>query len=211
MRKSENIQPKNKTVAVIGDGECEFWYFQMLKRNERSLSVNLEPKIPKKLPFEKQFIRVKETSKDFDKVFWIVDFDVLNKENRESSKGKTSPIQAFKEYVNTLKKSYHNVKVIVNNPCLEFWFLLHFEPTGKYYTNCESAEKQLSIHLPDYEKTQKYFTKENNDIYKKLKPHLSLAMNNAKKLGIFDFENLFAAKSEMYFFFDEHDNNQESK
>lgn len=207
MRKSRNIQPKNKTVAVIDDGECEFWYFQMLKRNERSLSVNLEPKIPKKLPFEELFTRVKETSKDYDKVFWIVDFDVLNKENRESSKGKKPPIQAFREYVNTLKKSYHNVKVIVNNPCFEFWFLLHFEPTGKYYPDCESAKKQLLRYLPDYEKTQKYFTKENNDIYQKLKPRLTFAISNAKKLGIFDFEDHFTTKSEMYFFFDEHSNN----
>jgi RloB-like protein len=203
MRKSRNIQPKNKTVAVIGDGECEFWYFQMLKRHESTLTITLDPKIPKKLSFEKQFTRVKETSKDYDKVFWIVDFDVLNKENRESSKGKKSPIQAFREYCNVLKKSYHNVKVIVNNPCLEFWFLLHFEPTGKYYTDFESAEKQLLRYLPDYEKTQKYFTKENNDIYQKLKPKLHIAIINSKKLGIFDFENLFAAKSEMYLFFDE--------
>jgi hypothetical protein len=43
--KKYHLPPKT-TYAIIVDGETEIWYFQMLKRNEPSLLVNIEPKIP---------------------------------------------------------------------------------------------------------------------------------------------------------------------
>jgi hypothetical protein len=47
----------------------------------------------------------------------------------------------------------------------------------------------MKKHLPDYEKTQKYYTKQNDDIYKKLKPNLNIAIDNSKKVNGFDFNN----------------------
>lgn len=49
MRVNKNMPGKSRQrFAIVVDGECEFWYIQMLKRNERSINVNLEPKIPQK-------------------------------------------------------------------------------------------------------------------------------------------------------------------
>ncbi|MBP9134766.1 MAG: RloB domain-containing protein [Saprospiraceae bacterium] len=62
--------------------------------------------------------------------------------------------ESFEEYRTDLTENYENVVVIVNNPCLEFWFLLHFEKTSKYFNTCSSAETQLKKYLPNYEKTQ---------------------------------------------------------
>jgi len=48
MRIPKKIIKSNPSYAVVVDGETEIWYLQMLKRNERSLNINLEPKLPQK-------------------------------------------------------------------------------------------------------------------------------------------------------------------
>lgn len=199
MRQIKNLSFKSKPAfAIIVDGECEFWYFQMLKRNERALRVDLKPEIPQKKKISEQFDKVIEYSKHYDRVFWIIDFDVISSESRVVKKGEKSALNEFKEYHKIIEAKYSNVTIIVNNPCLEFWFLLHFEQTGKYYDTCDSSSKQLKKYLPDYEKTQKYFTTQNNDIYLKLLKNKTTAIINAKKLGAFESENTSVALSEMF-------------
>jgi hypothetical protein len=101
-----------------------------------------------------------------------------------------------------LQCNYENVSVIVNNPCLEFWFLLHFEKTSKYFDTCALAEDQLRNHLNDYEKTQKYYTKQGNDIYLKLRPWLNDAIKNSISLGGFNEKEPYKAMCEMGDFFE---------
>lgn len=198
MRKNRAIPFSNKIkFAIIVDGDCESWYFQMLRRNEKGINVDLKPEIPQKKKLKEQFEKVIEQSKHYDKVFWIVDYDVINSEATLAKKGTETASQEFKKYVNLLEKEHKNVIVIINNPCLEFWILLHFEATGKYFDNCEGAFKQLKKHLPDYEKTSKYFTKQDSDIYLKLKPKLKTAIANAKKLKAFDLDNPKMAITQM--------------
>jgi hypothetical protein len=186
--------------AFVVDGDTEVWYLQMLKRNERTLTVNIEPKLPSKKSIPDQFEMVKSLAEDYTKVFWIIDYDVIIKETREAKKGVETPEQLFirlREVAIKIK----NVIVIVNNPCLEFWLLLHFEQTSRLFTPCNSAEKQLKKHLPDYEKTRQYFTKQNNDIYLKTKERISKAIDNSSKLNNFDKNNTVQAVCEMDLFF----------
>ena len=209
MRESKKRLHKSKpTFAVIGDGECEFWYFQMLKRNERSLQVTIKPDIPQKKKLKDLRDRVIEYSKDYDKVFWVVDLDVIVSESRLVAKGEESALQEFKKYVNEIEKKTKNVTIILNNPCLEFWLLLHFEATGKYFDNCNDVTKRLRKHLPNYEKTENYYTKQNDDIYLKLKSKLNIAIENADKsinsaikFLKFDLDSPKTAVSQMQFIF----------
>ena len=183
------------TFAFVVDGDTEVWYLQMFKRNERELNINIEPKLPSKKSIPEQFKMVKELATDYTKVFWVVDYDVIAKETREAKKGVETSEQLFIKLKEKAEK-LGNVIVIVNNPCIEFWFLLHFERTSKLFTDCNSAEKQLKKHLTDYEKTRKYFTKQDNDIYLKLKHKLSDAKVNSKNLK-FDKYNTNKAICEM--------------
>lgn len=203
MRKSKRIIIKTTpTYAIVVDGETEVWYLQMLKRNERNIRVSIKPEIPNKKSLEDQYNLVCDLStKEYTKVFWIIDLDTLVKEEREVSKGKKSPLKTLQEYRQNISNKYPNVIVIVNNPCIEFWFLLHFEKTSKYFKSCSSAEVQLKKHLGNYEKTQKYFTKQNDDIYLKLKPSLKIAINNAISLGSYDHDQASKAMCEMELLF----------
>lgn len=202
MRQSRKIKIKaNPNFAVVVDGDTEVWYFQMLKRNERKINVNIEPKIPQKKSLLEQFELVQFLSQDYTTVFWILDFDTVIKETKEAKKGKETPLQEFAKYRNHLQNKIENVVIIVNNPCLEFWILLHFEKTSKYFENCSSAEKQLKKYLKDYEKSKKYYTKQDNDIYLKLRPYISTAIKNAAFLGSFDEKNPISAMCEMELFY----------
>lgn len=133
MRKPRKVAPKtNSTFAVVVDGETEVWYLQMLKRNERGVRVNIKPEIPSKKSMEDQYKLVCDLSnREFTKIFWQIDLDTIIKEARDAPKGKKSPLKALEEYRKTLASNFPNVVIVVNNPCLEFWFLLHFEKTSK--------------------------------------------------------------------------------
>jgi hypothetical protein len=173
----------------------------MIKRNNKDLPVDLRPEIPQKKSLSEQYKKVLQLSDDYDQVFWVVDLDVITDETRKTKKGEKPAMDEFKEYTQKLN-GIENVTVIINNPCLEFWLLLHFEATGKFYDDCTSAGKQLVKYLPDYQKSQKHYTKEGNDIFLKLKPNLPKAIASAKKLKAFDFENTQIGHSGMPVFFE---------
>ena len=194
MRREKKIQTK-QSFAVVVDGETEYWYLQMLKHNEPNILFSITPKILQKKNIDQQYELVTELSEEeYDKVFWIVDLDVLLKEEREK-KNSTSSLRQFLNYYKSLSKQ-NKVVVIVNNPCLEYWFLLHFQKTNKVFTSCADAEKQVSQHLQGYEKTEKFFKKD-NDIYKQLKPYLQTAKKNATALGSFQVNQYKKAMCEM--------------
>lgn len=203
MRQSRKIRSQvTPTFAFVVDGETEIWYLQMLKRNERQLRLNIKPEIPNKKSIEEQFNLVVDLSRrEYLKVFWLLDLDTIIKESRETPKGKKTSLQAFIEFKKNIKRNYKNVIIIINNPCLEFWFLLHFEKTSKLYDTCAKAQTELKKHLKDYEKTQKYFTKQDNDIYIKLKPFLKTAISNSESLGKFDIYEQTKAICEMHLLF----------
>lgn len=177
----KRIKVRN-TIALLVEGKTEKWYFDMLKRNERQLSFTIKPELPQKKKLKDQFEKVVELSNHYDKVFWVVDFDVILKDNRES-KSKVKPIDEYLKYKNKLEKNHSNVICIINNPCIEYWFLLHYMFTDRSFSSCEGSTVLLKKYLPAYDKSEKYFTKENNDIYLKLKPYLNTAIENAQKLN----------------------------
>jgi hypothetical protein len=193
-----------QSYLFVVEGETEVCYFQMLKRNEKEIikNINLVPEIPTKKSIKEQYEIIIEKQKEgYDKIFWIVDFDKILENSKKTNKKNTPDIEKFKEYRTDLINK--NVIVVVNNPCLEFWFLLHFEYTSKLFNNCDHSQKELKKHLKDYEKTQKYYTKNDNDIYLKLKQHLNTAVKNSKKLGEFDPDNPHNSICEMYKVFNE--------
>ena len=79
--------------------------------------------------------------------------------------------------------------------------MLHFEKSSKYYNSCGAVEKYLKKYLNDYKKSKKYYTKQDNDIYLKLRPYLNIAIKNAKHLGSFKKQEPTNAMSELELFF----------
>lgn len=199
MRRKGTLRKSRPTFAFVVDGETEIWYLQLLKQNEANLRLSIKPEIPQKKKLEDQFKTVVDLAvMDYSKVFWIVDLDTYIKENRELKAGVVSPLIELEGYKSKLYEEHDNVIIIVNNPCLEFWFLLHFKKTSRYYRKCADVLPDLKKHLVGYKKTEVFFKKRGNDIYRKLKPYLRDAFNNATALEPFDIQNAERAMCEMH-------------
>lgn len=200
--------PIRKTYAFVGDGETEQWYLQMLKKNEKNLTVTIKPELPQKKSIEDQFAYVQELSEIHEKVFWIVDTDVVIRETRcfKGPKDKNPSAILKQKYQQIQSDSILQNKVIfiANTPCLEYWILLHVVQTTRYYDTCDKVIDEIKKHesLRDYAKTQKYY-QQANDIYRRLKPFLNTAKANAGRTGAFDPDNLEKGLSEMHKIFTE--------
>jgi hypothetical protein len=146
-----------KTFAIVVDGETEMWYLQMLHRNEKIKGISIQPELPSKKKLADQFNAVKSNAQIYDLSIWIIDLDVVIKENK---------IAELNKYL-TEAKSDNKIRIFVNTPCLEFWFLSHVKDSGKYYANGESLIKELTKcdPLKDYAKSEKYFIRDTPDIY----------------------------------------------
>lgn len=183
-----------KTFGIIVDGETELWYLQMLRRNEDIAGITIKPDLPQKKKLSDQFKEVKYNAKIYDLSIWIVDLDVVIREEAIDKLGKYLAEAG----------AIDNIHILINTPCLEFWFLLHVEDTGKYYADGRSIEKELAKYesLKDYSKSEKYFVNKRLDIYKRLKPYLNTGITNALKRGSFDPSNPKQGKAEIYKLFE---------
>ena len=206
MRKNKNFQQPKRSGSVISfvvDGKCEYWYLQKWKEYE-NLNINLKPKLPKTKDLKSQFDLAVELSEESEKVFWVIDFDTVLEETRKAAKGTKTALQEFQELYNECAKK-EKIVIIVNNPCLEYWFLLHFKQISKFYNAYEPhLKKDLQKFLSDYEKTEKYYKNQRLNIYERLKPNLQTAISNSEKLGEFDFNKIQEEGiAEMYKIFNE--------
>lgn len=192
--------PSRKTISIIVDGETEKWYFQLLKEYEKLKSFDIKPDLPKKRKLKEVYDQVVTDASNYYKVLWIIDLDVVIKESQKRKKGSKPISVVLSEYIEKLKKK-KNVEVLINTPCFEFWLLLHFRKTGKYFQDYDEVCNEFrNTILKGYEKTEKYYKSANN-IYKKIRPYRDTAITNAECLGDFDPLIPQQAKAEIYKFF----------
>ena len=191
----------NNTIAVIADGQTEQWYLECVKKHYRGGSlrgVSIAPKLPQKKQIDELLsLAWEKVTEGYKKVVLIVDFDEILSNDDE--------FERFKILVNTSEVWMKNVIVVVNNPCLEYWYLLHFEKTNRFYSGFNNEmRKALQKYLPNYDKGKKYHC-DIPDIYTRLggDEGLSAARDNVKSLPIFDIHTCKErGVSEMYKIFD---------
>lgn len=119
MKGSSRGKDLRRAIACVVDGETEVWYLNMLKRNEPALKISIKPELPQKKAIWEQFARVKELSKDYSQVFWIVDMDTVIRESRQHSGRGKSPRHVLNE---CLQKLPINVVFIAIPLALNFGF-----------------------------------------------------------------------------------------
>ncbi|BDD02478.1 RloB family protein [Persicobacter psychrovividus] len=198
-RKVRKAKPK---YSIIVDGETEIWYLQMLKQHENLRHIDIKPELPKKKKMADQYDLVMVNSRIYDQVIWLIDLDVILKEQREwenkSAKQSPSPQQEFKQYYREIS-GLENVHIFVNTPCLEFWYLLHLRETSRYFSDYANVVKLFKGSvLEGYEKSERYYKQGRLDLYLKLQPEQVTANNRATSLGNFDIQEMSQAKSEMF-------------
>ena len=149
-----------KSIAIIGEGETEWWYFETLR-----IACRYKFKVAPDFPQHSDIPHIAKLAEDYvkretDYVVCLVDMDRLLRLPKEMA-----------TYQQLKKSSSRNVIWIETNPCTEFWFLLHFLPqlSTKHYESYEDVLPDLQRYMPGYEKTACYFRK--NNLYKYLTEH----------------------------------------
>ncbi len=170
----------NVSIALVVDGKDEKWYMAKVKEHYPCAvlkSVKIKPELPSHKKVQELFDLAKaKLDEDYSFVILIFDLDEPLKDAVEMSKFN----ELYQKYIlakgNKLSgqqiKKYgwmKNMLLVVNNPCLEYWYLLHFCKTTKHYSEYKILKTELKLlpRLSDYEKTEKYYNS-HPDIYERL-------------------------------------------
>lgn len=174
-RKTKSLPPKFQ-VAIVGEGETEWFYFSNMRQHEK-FGFKVVPGFPKHSDY-KSIIQTARNKIDegYDLVFCVLDLDRIIT-NATEEKGYN--IEKSKS------KANKGIEFIETMPCIELWFLLHFlkNYSSKVYLDYNQVSMPLKNYIPGYEKTAKF-----------LKPIRLYEYLN--KNGNFDKANEFALRLE---------------
>lgn len=163
-----------KSIAIIGEGETEWFYFDSLR-----IACRYPFKVAPDFPQHSDIPHMAKLAESYVKcetgyVICLVDMDRLLQNPKE-----------METYSKIRKKSSRKIMWVETNPCTEFWFLLHFLPqlSVKRYDSYEQLIPELQRYMPGYEKTVRYFRK--NKLYNYLTENgdLQRALGYAKELS----------------------------
>lgn len=167
-----------KSIAIIGEGETEWFYFDSLRIACR-YPFKVAPDFPQHSDIN-HILKLVEAyiSKQYDYIVCLFDMDRLIQHPKEMQ----MYLRAKRKYGS--KKYSDKVLFVETNPCTEFWFLLHFLPNVvcRRYESYVQLLPELQKYMPGYDKTKRYFLRTN--LYKYLTEHGSLerAMINSERL-----------------------------
>ena len=81
-----------------------------------------------------------------DSVWVVADGDV-NYNNPDPITAKDSLLSKARKMADA-----KGIQIALSNPCFEFWYLLHFQYTTKFFKDYPAVKNALTTYLPDYEK-----------------------------------------------------------
>lgn len=188
----------HSAIAIIVDGQDEKWYVNKVKNHypcDALKQIRVRPELPERKKVQELFDFAKsKLEKEYTFVVLIIDLDEPLKDTKEFNKFKELYTKYIAAKNNTLvgrqKTNYGwmgKLLLIVNNPCLEYWYLLHYCKTTKFFSDFATLCPVLR-KIPDlaqYEKCEKYYNNHPN-IYLRLNNRLDNARNNA---NTFDLKN----------------------
>jgi hypothetical protein len=184
-RKIRERKIKAPNVTIIGEGLTERCYFKHLK-SLKGYRYTCKPR-----NFSQQSID--DLQKQIDKVLTddgvavcVFDADVAREKPAERKK-----LEAMQ------KKYAGNEQVILcdSMPSIEFWFLIHYLNTNKYFASSADVIKILRRYLPDFSKHEIYLSKEKWVVDMIADGKQDTAMERAKAFGMTgeSYSNIYKA------------------
>lgn len=174
--RKRNVQNyKSKRVILVsyeGKNKTEKNYFNNFLGRDKDYVIKQVPgNETDPINLVKQTIRkVRELALDLnddDKAYCVFDADI----NKEKNIQIQNAVKLAKD---------NNIIPIVSIPCVELWFLLHYEYTTAVISS-DDVIARLKRHYTKYEK--------NCNIYPYIKDRIDKAINNAKRLEQYQKQN----------------------
>lgn len=172
-RRIENRTQKNHSVTILGEGLTEQYYFTHI-RTLFNYHYTIKPYYFSVTSLAEMGKKIAEAITDGGLAIAVFDADVAHRNEAEKKK------------LESIRRRCANKKNVVlcdSLTSIEYWFLLHFENTNRYFKDSAATEKELRKHIPEYEKKEKFLQelKWVSELCSEGK--LELAKNRAKFFG----------------------------
>lgn len=193
-RRIKERKLKNPTITIIGEGATERYYFTHLKRL-RGYNYVCKPRNFTEQTFDEMQKQIERVLADNGIAVCVFDADVT----------RTRPAEKAK-FEDMRRKYADNPAVILcdSMPSIEFWFLLHYLNTNRYFATSDDVIDALHHYMPNFSKHQSFLSKETwvSDLLSDNR--LDTAISNANTIGLegesysrlsklFEIENIYTA------------------
>ena len=148
-RERKERELKRSRITVIGEGLTERWYFEHL-RVVKGYRYDCKPRFFVHQSYEEMMKLIDWVLQNGGIAICVCDADIT-RDNEERAK----KLQEMK----TIFAKTERVFICDSMPSIEFWFLIHYMNTSKYFKNADAAIKVLKKFIPGYEKTGSFLEK----------------------------------------------------
>lgn len=172
-RRIKQRELKNPTITIIGEGATERYYFTHLKRL-RGYNYVCKPRNFTEQTFDEMQKQIDRVLADNGIAVCVFDADVT----------RTRPAEKIK-YDDMRRKYAKNPSVILcdSMPSIEFWFLLHYLNTNRFFATSDDVITVLRRFIPDFSKHQSFLSKETWVFTLLADNRLDTALSNANAIG----------------------------
>lgn len=164
---------KRSRITVIGEGLTERWYFEHL-RTLKGYHYDCKPRFFTHQSYEEMRKLIDWVLQSGGIAVCVCDTDIT-RTNEERKK-------AFQ----TMKAKYagnKNVLICDSMPSIEFWFLIHYVNTSKYFQDSDAVIQMLRRHISDYDKSGAFLEKQQWVAEMSTEERQTEACNRATLLG----------------------------
>ena len=141
---------KRSRITVIGEGLTERWYFDHL-RSIKGYRYDCKPRFFTHQSYEEMAKLIEWVLQDGGIAVCVCDADIT-RENDEAKK-------RLRELKERFTGNDH-VLICDSMPSIEFWFLIHYMSTRKYFRDADAVITVLKKYIPGYNKTGDFLEKQ---------------------------------------------------
>ena len=184
-RKIKDRNIKSPGITIIGEGLTERMYFTHLKRL-RGYRYTCKPRNFTEQTIEEIQKQVEKVLADNSIAVCVFDADVARDKPAEKAK------------LDAMRRKYANKDSVIicdSMPSIEFWFLIHFLNTNKYYASSHEVIKALRKYIKDFDKHESFLSRDKWVHELLANEGLEKAIKRAKELGTTgeSYSNLYKA------------------
>lgn len=148
-RRRKERQLKRSRITVIGEGLTERWYFDHL-RTTMGYRYDCKPRFFSKQSFDEMRKLIDWVLQNDGIAVCVCDADITRENIIESQK-----LKDMKVYY----ASNNKVFICDSMPSIEFWFLLHYLETSRYFRDSSEVAATLRRYLPSFQKHSTFLEK----------------------------------------------------
>ena len=149
-RRYDLVKQRPSRPTIIGAGLTEKWYFTHLN-NLLNLKVKIRPRFFGNESIFSLEKRIEQVLRDEGRAIVVFDADVSTWDDEERKK------------MDALRKKYtrnDHVMLCDSLPSIEYWFLLHYQNTNRYFGTSKAVIEELVKNAPGFDKNENFLSKE---------------------------------------------------